>query len=309
MTLILLIYTFPDWITALYAWFMSLSRAMQVSALLGSQITGINGAAEKLLHCVASHDCIWAYSATDGTPQYTNHGCVGTALIAADAVLHKAVIVLPLSYFLLSHRRRSAALLLASLMATSVSAVLHVRKTCAPGAVIEAGNVFEGPGWAVFDPVPADTTTARFALLTDTLAMLLMCHWAWDHREILKAYVRDDPIRIGAQWVYWFFTTFVAPAIITNFWVSFYDAHDEGRSSDSTLGYALFSLTNSLLIPLMGMYPALAGFVRKLRSGDVESESDSESAVAPTDKKASAPASSFQSPAEKKSDNADPSKL
>ncbi|KAI0362128.1 hypothetical protein OH77DRAFT_1515431 [Trametes cingulata] len=300
-TTFLLTYTLLDWVTAFSAWLMSLSRAAQAYALVRSKIADIYGATDQLLYCVATSDCAQAYSVPNGVPDYTSHGCAGTALLAADVVMREAVISGPLLFVLSAQKRWVAAIPLLSLfLASSASAVLHVKNTCEPGAIPEADAVYSGDGWLVFDPVPVDAATARLAWLTNVYALLLILHRLWEDREAIKAYMSDDPIRAGAKWVAWVGVTFAVPAFITETWMTYYDSHEGGRSSDSAVVYAFFALTNSLLIPLMGMYPGLAGLFQRLRRRDVDPDGE---VTAWADGKAITPVY----PVETKSNVADPS--
>ncbi|KAL1944455.1 hypothetical protein VTO73DRAFT_2885 [Trametes versicolor] len=268
VTALILITVLPDCLSQFTVWLAVLSRLAQTYSLMRASILDIGVLAERISACANDPQCekTMAYALWNSKPEYTANGCVGTALIASDRILHAAVICGAAVVFLLSAKRLGVVtglLLFAPLVAACVSAVMHVKRVCRPDPIVVPGATFlrVSTSWEIFHPKGIDPTTTRLLQLTSAAALLLIVHYFWTNRGALKLFLKGGPKR--GQFTYWVVVTFVLPMCVNRGWYSLRGAYRPGPNMP-VLQYAFFSAGDALLVPLMVIYPGIAQLVQKI---------------------------------------------
>ncbi|OJT04324.1 hypothetical protein TRAPUB_4958 [Trametes pubescens] len=296
---IILVSVLPDCMSQFGLWLAMLSRLAQMYSAMYANILDTSAMAASIPPCILNYQCGDEYSPKLHEPEYTSHRCFGTAFMAADPLMHAAVVCVSTAVFLL-HRKKfglvTGSLLFTPLLAAFVSAAMHVRSACLPETVVdEDGNIeyvtADWSDWEVFNPKAVNDITARLALLTRVIPLLLVVYHFWSIRDAIRVQIGDSEAR--RRWTYWLAVTYVLPALVTEGWRSLGSAYNsEEDPYMPVLKYAVFSAGDAILVPLMMVYPGLALLVQKIWHCTPEGHREDAPAQEKLDTSASAPSPS-----------------
>ncbi|KAI0336563.1 hypothetical protein GY45DRAFT_412226 [Cubamyces sp. BRFM 1775] len=260
-TIIILFFFVPDYITLVIGWLFTLSRVIQIYAVLDGDMAFIRGEYDNLVE----NAIYWnapRYTVDSGSLGYVMHGCVATTLVTADALMRVAVLCgFVLWSFTRGNNRKSwvtAALVAVPFLAACASAALHVYSTCGTeGSTPSDSN----QAWAaVTSPIYMDPTTAKLTKVSTLISTVLFVQWLWEDRAAIKEQLSGGG---SMEIMRYLGTTYLLPIFVNELWASFYRSHGS-VNNNTALGYAFFSTMNSLIPPLTGIYPGLAIVYRRL---------------------------------------------
>ncbi|KAI0636944.1 hypothetical protein C8Q77DRAFT_1095262 [Trametes polyzona] len=264
---IILISVLPDSLSTFTTWVGTLSELAQAYALMEHSVIGVKNAIEAIDRCALIGQCEDPYP-TAGKPAYIGHGCVGTGLIAAHAIIEIAVLHASMGIFIQNKPGNKViygSILLVPFLATCASAIMHVKNVCSPDPIIfDSGlGVRLERGWEVFRPHNLDSTTFRLLQLSRFVALPLVIYLVWKTREEYAS-LRDSATR--SDLLRWTAMTYIVPVAIRSGWVWLHKTYAYDPSWP-VLRHIFFSCGNSLLYPLLDIYPGLAILIQRL-SGD-----------------------------------------
>ncbi|RPD52945.1 hypothetical protein L226DRAFT_564026 [Lentinus tigrinus ALCF2SS1-7] len=272
--LTLAIWIIPEWLTATTRWMKALSRIAQEHALLGIYIPGIQIGMNTMASCLAGKDCVRGPNADwKIMPAYTAHGCVSTALLATNVLIHEGVLCALVLFIVLpefNSGRVLKGIVVAPFLAACVSAIIvNVKKVCLPGDIIlDSGLRIQGV-WEIFEPGAIDPTTASLTRLSHLVALFVLALWIWKHRQGFVAQLSGSTEQ-GFGWVKPLLVMYVTPPVVIaalQFVQRIY--HKGGSPRDGPMwAYALFSAAYSVVPPLMGMWPGLVMIYHRLKMPD-----------------------------------------
>ncbi|KAI0664782.1 hypothetical protein C8Q70DRAFT_1048995 [Cubamyces menziesii] len=270
---IVLFFLVPECITLVMGWLFTLSRVAQVYSVLDGDMAFIRSGYDNLVESALSWNPPQLQVNDGPLGGYVMHECVATTVFTADSLMRVAVLCgFVLWSFTRDKDRKSwvaTALVVVPFLATCASATMHVYSTCGP-----AGNTPNNlrQAWAaVSTPIRLDATTTNFTRLSTLISTVMFVQWLWQDRAAIMAQLSGDG---SFQLMRYMGFTFLLPVLVNELWASVYRSY--GNVNDNTaLSYAFFSVTNSIIPQLTGIYPGLSVVYRRLsQSSPTPSSSD-----------------------------------